>query len=59
MTEPLTPEERITALAEKFFLEGRCPKFLLLWGKPVGCGEGAGHEGNHRYNEAISRADLS
>jgi hypothetical protein len=53
MTTP-AQEAQIAEFARKLFEEKRCPGFLLLWGKVLGCGEGADHGGDHRYNQAVS-----
>lgn len=49
-SEPMDFEQRVAFLARKMFEEQRCPSFLTLWGKPLGCGQGLGHGGKHIYN---------
>jgi hypothetical protein len=53
-------EQRVQDFARRLFEKGLCPACLVLWGKPLACGEGLGHEGNHVYNQAVqAEADLS
>lgn len=53
-------EEQVAQFARQLFEQKRCPACLLLWGKVLGCGEGLGHDGGHRYNQSYAQpAELS